>query len=281
MWRRACQSACRRSARQGDQQLEHDEQHDGHLEQHQASIARHIQHQLQRLLHAAQLELQRLVSVAEVELGAQLGVDAIHGRVVPGGVGLVQQVQHRQHLAAGAHRRADEPVQAPGAQRHRPLPLQPVDQRVGVHEHLLDDPFVVLHGHALADGQRHDTGARRGHAIHHQHTVHELGDRSRVGAYRELLADYLRLGELGLRGAESGQLGFARCGGHVLKDHRAERVHEHGAAAGRRVAQLVRRAPRLRHRAGDLLERDVLDERDREERMHRAALLIVAHDRAA
>ena len=69
-------------------------------EQHQPPVARHVEHQLQRLLHAAQLQLQRLVAVDEIELGAQLVVDPVHPRVVPGLVGLVEQVQDREHLVA-------------------------------------------------------------------------------------------------------------------------------------------------------------------------------------
>src|SRR4029078_7481304 len=91
-----------------DDDLQDDEHNHRPLQQHQAAIAGDVQDQLQRLLDAAQLQLQRLVAVDQVELGAKLVVDAIHARVVPGLVGLVEKVQDGEHLVAGADGGADE-----------------------------------------------------------------------------------------------------------------------------------------------------------------------------
>src|SRR5437867_10563258 len=98
-------------AEEAEHDLRHDEQHDADLEQHEAIVARHVEDQLERLLHAPQLVLEREIAVRKVELGAQLLVDAVGVRVVPDSIGLVEQVQDREALVARAYRGSAEGVQ--------------------------------------------------------------------------------------------------------------------------------------------------------------------------
>ncbi len=91
--------------------------------------------------------------------------------VVPGLVGFVEQVQHRQHLEPRAHGRADEPMQRPRAERDRAALLESFHQPIGAVEHLFDDPLVVFHGRALSDDQRDHAGALQRHLVEREHAV--------------------------------------------------------------------------------------------------------------
>ncbi len=60
-----------------------------------------------------------MVAIDKVELRTQLTVDMVRAGVVPDGFWLVEQVEDREHLIAGAQGCSDELVQVPGPQGYR------------------------------------------------------------------------------------------------------------------------------------------------------------------
>jgi hypothetical protein len=67
LWRRSLTAP-----QQAQHELDDDEDHDAGLEQDEAAVPRHVEYELQRFLHAAQLQLEGVEAVAEVELVAQV-----------------------------------------------------------------------------------------------------------------------------------------------------------------------------------------------------------------
>ena len=208
-----------------------------------------------------------MVAVDEVELGAQLVVDALRARVVPGRVGHVEQVQDGKHLRARAHRGADELEQVPGAHGHGAGLLQLAGEPVGFHEHLVHDALVVVHGRALRDGERHHAGALERQAVDHQDALLDVGPRLQGFAYGELFVQDLGLGQAGTGRGQTLQLRHAHLGRDVEKDHGAKGVDEDHAARRGPKPQVTRRALGLGIGGRQLLEGKVLDKGGGEERM--------------
>src|SRR5439155_23128693 len=63
-----------------DQDLEQDQQDDGHFQEPHTPVARDVEHELQRLAHSVQLLLHGGVAVDQIELGTQLVVNPVHRR---------------------------------------------------------------------------------------------------------------------------------------------------------------------------------------------------------
>ena len=122
----------------------------------ESPIARHVEDQFERLLDAAQLRFQRRITIDQVEFRAQVIIDAIHRGVVPRRIGLVEQMQNREHLGAGRDRLADEAMERAGAVGDGALFFEPIDQHIGAFEQRLDDALVIFHRGALRHRERDD-----------------------------------------------------------------------------------------------------------------------------
>jgi hypothetical protein len=80
---------------QPEDDLDHDQRDDGRFQSDEAPVARGSEQQLESLLDASELRFEGAVPVHQIELAPKLAVDPVHRGIVPGGVRLVEQVQHR------------------------------------------------------------------------------------------------------------------------------------------------------------------------------------------
>src|SRR2546425_2506302 len=255
----------RRRSVQATEQLQHDleqdQQHDGQLQKPHAPVARHVEHELQGLAHALQLLLHRGVAIDQIEFGAQLVVDPVHLRVVPGRVGLVEQGKHGEDLVAGGDGLADEPVQPANARGYRAVLLQRFDETDGPREQPLDDPLVILERGALCDDQRHHGSAPVAELVDDEIPVDDVHPPSRLLADREAFPHHLP-GQTGPRAAQAGELRLAPVGRHVVEDDGAERVDEDLLVVADGNAHLAQPKPGIRIGCGELAQREVLLEGD-------------------
>src|SRR4029077_15540769 len=119
--------------------LESDHHDDRDLEDEHASIPRDVEHQHQRFLNALQLALERRIAIAEVKLRTQVVVDAIHRRVVPSGVRLVEEVKNRQDFSARRDALADETVQRADAVGDGSAALEQIDELARALKEIVND----------------------------------------------------------------------------------------------------------------------------------------------